>query len=126
MAPTKKSLKGFVIAYFLLFFVSFSSHAQARIAIVGGVNRSTVVQTLNQPNFNDYKKDYSPRIGFHIGFVGDFPLTPKSRFYFQPGIEYFNKGRKFSQTTKNGVADTAVYQTTAIQFLNYIDIPLNL
>jgi OmpA-OmpF porin, OOP family len=126
MAPTKKSIKGFVIAYFLIFVINFSSYAQARIAIVGGINESTVSQTSTQPDFSNYKKGYSPRVGFHIGFLADFPLTPKSKFYFQPAIEFFNKGRKFAQTTKNGTGDTAVYQTNATQFINYIDVPLNL
>lgn len=106
--------------------INFSSYAQARIAIVGGINESTVSQTSNEPNFNSIKKGYSPRVGFHIGFLADFPLSPKSNFYFQPSIQFFNKGRKFAQTTKNGTGDTAVYQTNATQFINYIDIPLNL
>jgi len=126
MVPAKRSLKGFVIVYFLLFGIKFSSYAQARIAIVGGVDESTVIQTSNQRDFSNYKKGYSPRVGFHIGLIGDFPLAPKSKFYFQPGIEFFNKGRKFQQITKNGVGDTAVYLTNSFQFLNYIDIPLNL
>jgi OOP family OmpA-OmpF porin len=126
MVPAKRSLKGFVIAYFLIFGITLSSYAQARIAIVGGVNESTVIQTSNQPDFSNYKKGYSPRVGFHIGLIGDFPIAPNSKFYFQPGIEFFNKGRKFQQITKNGVGDTAVYITNNIQFLNYIDIPLNL
>jgi OOP family OmpA-OmpF porin len=126
MASTKKSLKGFVIAYFLISVMNFSSTAQARIAIVGGINESTVSQTSNEPNFSSIKKGYSPRVGFHIGFLADFPLSPKSKFYFQPSIQFFNKGRKFAQTTKNGTGDTAVYQTNATQFINYIDIPLNL
>jgi len=126
MVPAKRSLKGFVIAYFLIFGITLSSYAQARIAIVGGVNESTVIQTSNQPDFSNYKTGYSPRVGFHIGLMGDFPLAPKSKFSFQPGIEFFNKGRKFQQITKNGVGDTAVYLTNSFQFLNYIDIPLNL
>jgi outer membrane protein OmpA-like peptidoglycan-associated protein len=126
MVPAKRSLKGFVIAYFLIFGIIVSSYAQARIAIVGGVDESTVIQTSNQPDFSNYEKGYSPRVGFHIGLMGDFPLTPKSKFYFQPGIEFFNKGRKFQQITNNGVGDTAVYLTNSFQFINYIDIPLNL
>jgi|GEM_PF-207226 OOP family OmpA-OmpF porin len=125
MAPTIKSLKGFVLTYFFLLIVNFSSTAQTRIAIVGGLNRSTVLQTSNQPNFSNLKKGYEPRIGFHIGFLADFPLTPTSKFYFQPAIEYFNKGRKFSQSTKNSAGDS-VFQTNGFQFLNYIDIPLNI
>ena len=126
MVPAKKSLKGFVIAYFLIFGITLSAYAQARIAIVGGVDESTVIQTSNQPDFSNYKKGYSPRVGFHIGLMGDFPLATKSKFYFQPGVEFFNKGRKFQQITKNGVGDTSVYLTNSFQFLNYIDIPLNL
>jgi OOP family OmpA-OmpF porin len=125
MAPTIKSLKGFVLTFFFLLILNFSSAAQARIAIVGGVNRSTVLQTSNQPNFSNLKKGYEPRIGFHIGFLADFPLSPTSKFYFQPAIEYFNKGRKFSQSTKNSAGDS-VFQTNSFQFLNYIDIPLNI
>jgi OOP family OmpA-OmpF porin len=113
-------MKGFVIAFVLVFGINFSTHAQARIAIEGGVNESTVLETSNQPNFSNLKNGYLPRVGFHIGFMADLPLAPKSKFYFQPCIEFSNKGRKFSQSNKAG--DTA---TTATQFVNYIDLPLD-
>ncbi len=116
-------MKGFLIAYVLLFGIIFSSRAQARIAIVGGVHQSTVLQTSNQPGFSDIKKGYLPRTGFNIGFIGDIPLGPKSNFSFQPGIEFFNKGRKFSQSS---IIDSGIYQTNNTQYVDYIDVPVNI
>src|SRR5262245_43724149 len=99
-------------------------NAQLRIAIAGGGHSSTIVETNNLPNWSEIKGGYSGRGGAHFGFMADLQLGATSKFYAQPGVLFYNKGRKFS-----AVYDTAVYDYFSIdkkQFINYIDIPLNL
>ena len=106
-----------------LFCASFS-YSQLRLAIVGGGHTATVNETNDLPNWNDIKNKYSARPGAHFGFIADLQLGAKSKFYFQPGIVYHNKGRKFANNY-----DTAVFNYFSInkkQFINYVDAPLNL
>ena len=98
------------------------SNAQLRIALAGGGHASTINETNNLPNWSG--SNYSNRTGAHFGFIADLQLGPKSKFYAQPGIMFYNKGRKFFSTY-----DTTVYNYISIdakQFINYIDVPLNL
>ncbi len=99
-------------------------HAQLRVAIVGGGHLSTVNEENNLPGWDDIKNDYSGRVGFHGGFVADMPVAPKSKLFFQPGVVFFNKGRKFDKTFDPTVS--MITQIKAQQYINYIDVPLNL
>ena len=116
----KKSL---VLATILLISWQIST-AQLRIAIAGGAHSSTIVETNDLPNWSEIESGYSNRTGAHFGFIADLQLGLKSKFYAQPGVMFYNKGRKFY-----GNYDTAVYNYFSIdakQFVNYIDIPLNI
>lgn len=100
------------------------SNAQLRIALAGGAHSSTIVETNDLPNWSELESGYSNRTGAHFGFMADLQLGVKSKFYAQPGVMFYNKGRKFYSNY-----DTAVYNYFSIdakQFVNYIDIPLNL
>src|SRR5687767_6190925 len=102
----------------------FSSVSQLRIAMVGGGHTASVKETNNLPGWTELESKYSSRTGVHFGFLADLQLGPSSKFYFQPGVVFYNKGRKFSNTY-----DTTVYEYSsidAIQYVNYIDVPLNL
>jgi len=95
-----------------------------RLAIVGGGHTASVKETNDLPNWNELKNKYSNRGGAHFGFIADLQLGANSKFYFQPGIIFYNKGRKFANNY-----DTAVYNYFSInqkQFINYVDAPLNL
>ena len=99
------------------------SIAQLRIAVAGGVHSSTINETNELPTWDEMKNNYSSRVGAHFGFIADLQLGQESKFYAQPGVMFYNKGRKFSSTY-----DTAVYNYFSIdakQFINYVDIPLN-
>src|SRR5215213_8443840 len=113
----KKSL---LLAIILL--VSWQiSNAQLRIALAGGGHTATINETNNLPNWSE--SNYSNRTGAHFGFIADLQLGVKSKFYAQPGVMFYNKGRKFFSTY-----DTTVYNYISIdqkQFINYVDIPLN-
>ena len=114
----KKSL---LFAAILLISSKFS-FAQLRLAIAGGGHTATINETNSLPNWN--ASNYSGRTGAHFGFLADLQLGPRSKFYAQPGVMFYNKGRKFFSSY-----DTTVYDYFSIdqkQFINYIDIPLNL
>ncbi|MGC4036388.1 MAG: OmpA family protein [Chitinophagaceae bacterium] len=98
--------------------------AQVRIGILGGPNSSSVIESNNLSNWNNIKDNYKSRLGLHAGVVADIPFSPTSKFYFQPGVQFSNKGRKFSQSYDTATHDTSWYSHT--QFVNYIEVPLNL
>jgi outer membrane protein OmpA-like peptidoglycan-associated protein len=108
----------------IIIFLSIASHAQFRIAIVAGGHQSSVKEDNNLSNWDSIKNNYSGRVGFHFGFIADLPLNPSSHFSFQPGVIYHNKGRKFAQ--RFDTTTSAITSKTSSQYVNYIDIPLNL
>jgi outer membrane protein OmpA-like peptidoglycan-associated protein len=115
--------KAFFPVLFLLFFVQ-SSQAQLRVALAGGGHSSNIKETNDQPGWDEIKNHYSGRGGVHFGFLADLQLSYKSRFYFQPGIMYYNKGRKFFNSYDTSVYD--YFSIDAKQYINYIDVPLNI
>jgi OmpA-OmpF porin, OOP family len=114
------------ISAFLLILLGcgLMSAAQVRVAIVAGGHQSTVLEDNELPNWNDIKGFYSGRIGFHTGFIADIAFSPKSKLFFQPGVIYYNKGRKYEQSFEPPVGTIVRKQST--QYINYIDLPLNL
>ena len=97
--------------------------AQLRIALVAGAHQADVIEENDLPDFSQTKQGYSTRLGAHFGFIADLRLSTRSNFYFQPGVVFHNKGRKFADSLSNSSGD--FYQTRK-QFVNYIDLPLNL
>ena len=109
----------------LLFSISLTliSQAQLRVAIVGGAQQSTVIEENNRPDWNEIKNAYSGRTGIHAGFIADLRLNPQSAFYLQPGVIFFNKGRKYNYEDST-LTGPVIEKGT--QHINYIDIPMNL
>lgn len=112
------------LSLIILFSFTFFCNSQLRVAIVGGAHQSTVIEENNLPDWDEIKDGYSGRIGFHGGFVADVPLGVNSKIFFQPGVIFYNKGRKFSQTYDP--ATSSITQQNATQYINYVDIPMNL
>lgn len=101
------------------------STAQIRVGILGGPQSSSVNESNNLPTWNDFKNNFKPRLGVHMGFLADIPFSPTSKLYFQPGVQYTTKGRKYNQsfdTTGGGL----ISHLDSTQFVNYIEAPLNL
>lgn len=128
----------FLVVALSLFFFIFSQ-AQFRVAIVGGGHQSKILEDNNLPGWDSLKKRYSGRNGVHFGFIADLRLSESSNFYFQPGVIFFTKGRNYktSPTDSTVILKTivkphvdsivnTVYFETRKQFINYIDIPLNI
>jgi outer membrane protein OmpA-like peptidoglycan-associated protein len=107
---------------FLLIFAASISHAQLRVAIVGGVHSSSVKESNDLPGWDSMSNNYSSRTGVHFGFMADLPFSPTSKIYFQPGIIFHNKGRKYASPYDSVGAVTSF---SSSQFVNYIDVPLN-
>jgi OOP family OmpA-OmpF porin len=115
-------MKGIIFLLSFFFITHFNADAQLRVAIVGGAHQSTVLEKNDLPDWETYKQGYSGRIGAHLGFIADMPLHTGSHISFQPGIIFYNRGRKFSDSVT--VNNKRLYQN-AEQFINYIDFPLN-
>ncbi|MER3499537.1 MAG: hypothetical protein C4308_13380, partial [Chitinophagaceae bacterium] len=117
----------------LLLAVIFSatlSQAQIKIAIVGGGHSSTIKESNDLPGWDSLSNNYKGRTGFHFGFIADLKLG-EFPLHFQPGVIYYNKGRKYSGVWDTTIVEvdtvyTTVYTDIRRQFLNYIDIPLNI
>jgi len=105
----------------VIFFAAFSQ-AQLRVAIIGGLNTSSVKETNDLPGWDSIKNNYSSRTGIHTGFMADLQFSPSSKFYFQPAVMISMKGRKY-QAPFDSIGSIRSYSSS--QFVNYIDIPLN-
>lgn len=118
-------------------FSFFLSQAQLRIAIVGGIHQSEVKEENNLPGWDTLQRNYSGRTGAHIGFMADLRFSERSNFYFQPGVLFTTKGRKYQSALQDSTVvftrpllpDSIVntyYIENRKQFLNYVDIPMNI
>ncbi|HEY0433461.1 MAG TPA: OmpA family protein [Chitinophagaceae bacterium] len=107
----------------LVSLICFYSYSQVRIGLAGGPSVSSVRETNDLPGWDSISSNYSSRSGMHIGIIADIRLAPKSKFFFQPGVFFYNKGRKYSSPI-----DTSgnVKTYTWSQLVNYMDMPLNL
>lgn len=94
-----------------------------RVAIVGGGHTSSVKETNDLPGWDSIGNNYSSRTGIHFGFMADLQLSHGSKLYFQPGIIFYNKGRKYT-APYDSVGTIKNFSSS--QFINYIDVPLNL
>ena len=116
-------MKTSLLSLAILFLITTSTGAQLRVAIIGGLNSASIKETNDLPGWDSIKNNYSSRTGIHVGFMADMRITPASKLYFQPGVMFSMKGRKY----------VAPYDSTGIiktfsssQFINYIEAPLNL
>lgn len=116
-------MKKCVILLFASLILNFSLFSQARIAIVGGIHASSVIEKNDLPGYSELKKGFSNRTGVHVGVLADLPLGGSQQFSFQPGILFQQKGRKYFNLDST---TSPVQSLTYNQMVNYIDLPLNL
>lgn len=105
------------------FVTILTARAQLRTAIAGGYHIASVPGNAN-PGWDSLNYDHASRKGIHIGLMADVPFSPNSNFYFQPGMFFSNKGQRFSTSLDTATGD--ISNVTARQFINYMEIPLNL
>ncbi|NOT52028.1 MAG: outer membrane beta-barrel protein [Chitinophagaceae bacterium] len=140
-------MKRKLIIGLFLFFDSFSVGAQTQntISIITGGHQSSVLEKSSLPvwsyngsipDWDLVRKDYSSRISFHAGLLAQIRFSEKSGLYFESGIVYYNKGRKFDFSADTlalkkrlGLPDTLInsrYNFTQEQSIGYIEVPLHL
>lgn len=100
----------------------FSAKAQLRTAIAGGAHISSVPGN-SSPQWDSLNYNYSSRTGFHIGLLAETHLFSSNNLYFQTGMYYTNKGRKFSASFDS--SSSGITKVTGSQFVNYMEIPFN-
>jgi OOP family OmpA-OmpF porin len=101
----------------------FSANAQLRTALTGGVNISSVPGN-SSPQWDTLNYKYSSRTGFHVGLLAETHLFNSNNLYFQTGMSYINKGRKFSAGFDS--SSGGITKISGSQFVNYMEIPLNI
>jgi len=107
----------------LLLLATLTQAQQYRIAMVGGVHQSKVLETNDIPGWDSLKSKYSARTGIHFGFIANLPFSAGSDLYFQPAIMFSNKGRKFAARYDTTISQTLYVNSS--EFLNYLELPLN-
>ncbi|HLA52442.1 MAG TPA: OmpA family protein [Flavitalea sp.] len=115
--------------FFILVFLSLISslsYGQIRIGLIGGPHSANVKET-NDISFweTEIELGYFSKFGFYIGLLGEIPLS--SNFFFQPGLMYMSKGRKYFQRNDDLTAIlTDTISNSVTTSVNYIELPLNL
>jgi OmpA-OmpF porin, OOP family len=110
-----------------LLFISVCSihtaNAQLKVAIEGGAHLASVPGNLN-PGWDSISYKYGTRTGYHAGLLVDIALSRNSKFHLQSGMNFSNKGRKFSIVYDT--ATSSIAKVDALQYVNYMEMPLNL
>ena len=102
---------------------TYSANAQLKVALEGGAHLATVPGN-NNPGWDTISYKYDSRTGYHYGLLADLAFSSTSKFHLQTGMNFSNKGRKFSyiyDTTSGTVS-----KVEALQYVNYMEMPLNL
>ena len=103
-------------------FLANTSHAQIRLAGFGTIQSANIKETNDIPgNDTAQKSFYKSKSGFQLGVLAEIPIG--KGFYFQPGLDYSSKGRKYQRAYDSSLSpqDTLYAQNTLK--LNYVEIP---
>jgi hypothetical protein len=98
-----------------------------RLGIMGGPHSSSVIEKNFIPDWaNTTEPYYGKRSGIHLGIMGEIPLGYTNKAFFQTGILYMAKGRKYQRLydTTRVKTDTLFHSSTF--YTNYIEVPLNI
>lgn len=116
-----------LVTLLLLTVLFDTANSQMRLGIMGGPHSSSVIEKNDIPGWdNTVKPFYTKRSGINIGIIGEIPLGLSKRFYFQPGIFYMSKGRKYQRYYDTTTVNTDTLFHNNSFYTNYIDIPLNM
>jgi outer membrane protein OmpA-like peptidoglycan-associated protein len=114
-------------ALLLLTTSMYTAHSQMRLGIMGGPHSSSVIEKNFLPGWEKSTEPYyTKRSGINLGIIGEIPLGYSNKAFFQTGIFYMAKGRKFQRLydTTATKTDTLFHSNTF--YTNYIDVPLNI
>jgi OmpA-OmpF porin, OOP family len=114
--------------YTLLLFTTlmYAANSQMRLGIMGGPHSSSIIEKNYIPDWaNTTEPYYAKRSGLHLGLIGEIPLGYSNKCFFNPGIFYMTKGRKFTRLYDTTLVKTdTLYQNNTF-YTNYIEVPLN-
>ncbi|MBC7883932.1 MAG: PorT family protein [Saprospiraceae bacterium] len=100
------------IAIIIIYFPALNAQNpdtnRTSFAILGGVN----YQNLNGDDYFGDKLENDPLLGFHAGVNVQFPIS--TGFYIQPGIQFVQKGAKYSNDLSSGNFK-----------ISYVEVPVN-
>ncbi|THU32414.1 OmpA family protein [Niastella caeni] len=114
-------------ALLLLTTSMYTAHSQMRLGILGGPHSSSVIEKNDLPGWEQSTEPYyTKRSGIHLGIIGEIPLGYTNKAFFQTGVLYMAKGRKFQRLFDTAAVktDTLFHSTTL--YTNYIEVPLNI
>jgi outer membrane protein OmpA-like peptidoglycan-associated protein len=100
--------------------------AQIRLAAVGGVHSSNLLETNSIPGFDSARgKYFSSKTGIQLGVIAEIPLG-KRNFFFQPGVNYSSKGNQYERFYDTSMVQSDTLYDQHTLKLNYVEIPLML
>ncbi len=105
-----------------LAFAAGITNGQVRVGALGGLHVASVKE-------NPFNSGYSSKSGWHLGLVGDIPLTQtaSNRWFIQPGLQYMTKGRKFyAHYDSATILQSDTFFLSNSLSVNYIEMPLNI
>lgn len=95
---------------------------QVRFGVLGGPHIASVKE-------DPFTIGYSSKSGLHLGIIGDIPLSQNAsdRWFFQPGLQYIGKGRKFyAHYDSSNVMQSDTFFLSSTLAVNYMELPLNI
>jgi len=102
----------FLVLSLALFCLQMPGLAQkARVGITGGATISNMSGEID-----GFKTDFQTRGGFTTGIIVDAPIG-KTRFSFQPGVHYVQKGTTLSETKEQTIYRALRYAEFNMNFL---------
>ncbi|HUR11741.1 MAG TPA: OmpA family protein [Flavitalea sp.] len=116
-------------ATWLTIFLCITCNAYSqKIALIIGPSGSKVNEKNALQNWDSTTAPhYSGRTGLHIGILAEVPVLEAKHLFFQTGILYQSKGRKYFQLFDTvTAAKTDTFMSRKTSQLNYMEFPLNL
>ncbi len=115
-----------LLILFLPLLISSFLPAQIRLAALGGIQSSNLIEKNSIPGYDTAKGNYiSPNTGFQLGVLAEIPFG-KHNLYLQPGILYSSKGNQFQRYYDSSVNQNDTLYNQYTLNLNYVEIPLYL
>lgn len=104
--------KIFFILFVCIFCLQLPGFSQkSRVGVTGGMTISNMTDTFRVAN-----KTGSSKYGFKLGMFMDIPLG-KSRFTFQPGVDYVQKGKVLEKTKAKKTSIGLRYAELQLNFI---------
>ncbi len=124
MNPTRIYRCLFIL--FLPTLVTATLQAQIRLAALGGIHSSNIIEKNSIPGYDTTMgKYFSPNTGFELGVLAEIPLG-KYNLFLQPGILYSSKGNQYQRFYDSTIYENDTLYNQYTVNLNYVEIPLYL